>query len=82
VQAPTAPQLHHRSSRPSRPAAAQLALPLARGSRALDIVPSGREVRTAGDARIRGTEQPARFDAPCRSLLRFVQLHNSDVMAC
>jgi hypothetical protein len=30
----------------------------------LDLVPSGRELRTGGDARIRGKEQPAGSGAP------------------
>ena len=38
------------------------------------FVPSGREPRTGGDARIRGKEQAAGSSGSCRPLLRFVRL--------
>ena len=38
------------------------------------LVPSGRELRAGGDARIRGKGQPAGSRASCRSLLGFVHL--------
>ena len=39
----------------------------------LVIIPSGREWRTDGDARIRGKEKPAGSRASCQPLLRFAQ---------
>jgi hypothetical protein len=45
------------------------------------LVPSGREVRTDGDARIRGKEKPAGSRASCRPLLRFVHCDSADRVA-
>jgi hypothetical protein len=39
-----------------------------------NLVPSGRDLCAAGDARIRGKEQPAGSRASCRPLLSFVRL--------
>jgi len=48
----------------------------ARHTRVALVVPSGRGLRTGGDAHIRGKEQPAGSRASCRPLLRFVHLNS------
>jgi hypothetical protein len=48
--------------------------PVLHGMRRSQMVPSGRVLRTGGDVRICGNEQPAGSRAACRPLLRFVRL--------